>query len=95
MGSPPLREGTRAPRGLWTPRGRHDRAADHPTTGQAEAAGFAAAAVDDPDDAPAATGALDDDSEDVLDDEVDDSEDVAAGIEELFFEPDPDRASFR
>jgi hypothetical protein len=31
----------------------------------------------------------------VLDDDVDDSEDVAAGIEELFFEPDPDRASFR
>jgi len=36
----------------------------------------------------------DDDSDDVLD-EDDDSDDVDAGIDELLFDPEPDRASFR
>lgn len=62
-------------------------------TRQAEAAG-ADEALDDPDDdAPAVAGVLDDEvDDDVL---ADESDDVAAGIEELVFDPDPDRASFR
>jgi len=62
-------------------------------TRQAEAAG-ADEALDDPDDdAPAVAGVLDDEvDDDVL---ADESDDVDAGIEELVFDPDPDRASFR